>query len=340
MIIFMGLRTNGGSARNPEVRRQRSEVSRGLSPNPSPPKPLTPARLGSNFLSVKLVVASTARRAFTLIELVVVVAIIALLMAILMPALKKARESTRRTVCATQLRGGVQALHSYANDNDGSFIPSRLSSDLYGTNLWTADTGEPAVSNNWPQFTVDYCRDYGGDYDLFDCPNLPGFFERQVAFYLDNGIGPWGYVVFGGYGYLGAAKFQNQLAWGTNFPFDVYGVGLNREAVPNETTDPFDWPILGDLVYQSIAVDGDPDPVNDPNYYAIIPHPETGNAHHAYNVPITGLSPPLPVWGIQAVPAGGNYAHVDSSVRWYDWSEHDAATGALSNWINWWPAAR
>jgi prepilin-type N-terminal cleavage/methylation domain-containing protein len=44
------------------------------------------------------------KNAFTLIELLVVVAIIAVLVAILLPALNKARESARRTVCGSNLR--------------------------------------------------------------------------------------------------------------------------------------------------------------------------------------------------------------------------------------------
>jgi len=49
-----------------------------------------------------------------LIELLVVVAIIALLIAILLPSLNRARESSRRTVCATQLKGQGMALAIYA----------------------------------------------------------------------------------------------------------------------------------------------------------------------------------------------------------------------------------
>jgi prepilin-type N-terminal cleavage/methylation domain-containing protein/prepilin-type processing-associated H-X9-DG protein len=60
------------------------------------------------------------RRAFTLVELLVVVGIIALLVGILMPGLTRARESARRTNCLANLRsvGQVgQLLNLYANQN-------------------------------------------------------------------------------------------------------------------------------------------------------------------------------------------------------------------------------
>jgi len=62
-------------------------------------------------------------RAFTLVELLVVIAIIALLAALLLPALKQARETSRRSVCAGQLRQIGFATHMYADDNDGWFTP-------------------------------------------------------------------------------------------------------------------------------------------------------------------------------------------------------------------------
>jgi prepilin-type N-terminal cleavage/methylation domain-containing protein/prepilin-type processing-associated H-X9-DG protein len=62
---------------------------------------------------------SMRRKAFTLVELLVVIAVIAVLIAILMPALRKARMSAYQVSCAGNLRQIMLGINAYANQFDG-----------------------------------------------------------------------------------------------------------------------------------------------------------------------------------------------------------------------------
>ena len=80
---------------------------------------------------------SHARSAFTLVELLVVVAIIGVIIGIALPVISAVRRQVQETVCLSNLRSLGQAHWAYLSDNQDEFPTERA----YGGSdrIWTCN---------------------------------------------------------------------------------------------------------------------------------------------------------------------------------------------------------
>jgi len=96
---------------------------------------------------------ATAGRAFTLLELLIVIVMLGLLTALLFPAFAMAMETANRTTCANNLHQLGLALRLYANPNEGRFPVEEL-------------CGNPQQA-----LVTSLVPHYLGTMDVFYCPS-------------------------------------------------------------------------------------------------------------------------------------------------------------------------
>ncbi len=104
---------------------------------------------------------NTMRKAFTLIEILVVIAIVALLAAILFPAFSRTRENARRSSCQSNLKQIGLGLAQYVQDSD-----ERL--PFSGTLLNTLNVSAGMGAYAWWRINI---MPYVKNTQVFNCPS-------------------------------------------------------------------------------------------------------------------------------------------------------------------------
>ena len=122
---------------------------------------------------------SMARRAgrgsllsgFTLIEILVVVAIILLLLAILLPTMRKARDMSKRSVCLSNLHQQGLAFSSYARDHNDVLPYRGWKSYTIAETMHEALGQGPGDQRVIANLALLYGKYVGKDWDVLYCPS-------------------------------------------------------------------------------------------------------------------------------------------------------------------------
>jgi len=147
------------------------------------------------------------KRAFTLIEMLVVIAIISILAAILFPVFAQAREKARQASCISNHKQMGLALAMYRNDYDEVNARHRLCPDAVGNELcavqnpaplgWTGpnevwwapfDNSQPPDSPGpYPHYNAGFLQPYVKSVQIFKCPSDPKWQCGYAMSYISYG---------------------------------------------------------------------------------------------------------------------------------------------------------
>ncbi len=260
---------------------------------------------------------STPRRAFTLVELLVVILIISILIALLLPALAKARREALRVACSANVRSLTLATIMYADENNDVLMDNGafnlMASGVYSP-FQFGYARNPSISDFFHEFfnVSNQYPGYGG-VDAIDqnvcyhtppaliCPSAPlkpNYQQLSYAYYTGSAFGnngiPGTGVNSGTYAMtlqdLHQAGFSTATNRGAAIPGNLPALWGDRYILPYPPAP------LGTIDWAALVKD--------------TPHP--GDAVGQFG--------------------GGNVGRVDGSVVWMPLSTNNILSGGSIDW--------
>ena len=245
-------------------------------------------------------------RAFTLVELLVVVGIIAILMAILLPSLNAARERAKRIACANNIRTFGQAVQIYANQNKGK-VPMH-----HGGANWLWDMSYD---------TRDWFVQYGNiSREMFYCPSYHHTTDGQWDFCGPPGSNPDNFAIAGYFwlgkrpGYKAGSGFTPNTLTNATFRQPLYDRWIETVTDKAERSTPSELVLMSDIVLSQ----NDTKEWANRNFVTIYGGYKEGHGttHRAGDKPL-----------------GGNNLYLDGHVEWRNF---DNMKNRLWVWPNFW----
>jgi prepilin-type N-terminal cleavage/methylation domain-containing protein/prepilin-type processing-associated H-X9-DG protein len=288
---------------------------------------------------------------FTLVELLIVLAIIGILAGMLLPALAHAREQARRTTCSNNLGQIGKACISYQGDN-GDYFPAFEQEISFGTNptIPASGQGMNGAFQPMPSLACLYPR-YCPEVKVFGCPSTTDVPQIAVGYYgIDdpqNPRNPKGYYTGALHTCFGFVPTPgnptvNLLGSGTAFTTTVNGTTVTVSCDPAAfTTQEIlrNNSVYGTLYPQpgqpapGVRVSGPPSPLNSKCSYLYdeLVQPRDCSADQAIAADADGQTwsvtgnrhPPYPS-GWERWPGkpnhdnGQNVMYLDGHVKWSD----------------------
>ena len=188
-------------------------------------------------------------RAFTLIELLTVIAIIGVLAAIIIGSVSKVRDAARRSTCVSNLRQIGAAFPLYAADNKGMYPAVRQATYPYpGGSGYTSANPPPGVNPSGDNWQVEISRyilrsqnyiwdvkDAYGNTNIAHCPTYDLFFNTSAKMSSQSSISTAGY-----------GMNLNMNVGGTNYGGGTWGLENTRRFRAMAITYPSKTVLIGD----------------------------------------------------------------------------------------------